>query len=155
MVERWNPQTPRDALVFDAMRAVPAFTDAMDRMHGGIRGQMGMNATDLAALRMIIVREQRGKVVSPHEIAEHLSISTASTTKLLDRLTASGHVERQPHPHDRRARIVALTEGARTDFYRHFGERLARMRTAMEDFSDDELRTVVRFFADVEAALEG
>lgn len=155
MAERWIRQTPRDDLVYDAMRAVPAFADAMDRMHGGIRGQMGMNATDLAALRMIVVREQRGEWVSPHEIAEQLSISTASTTKLLDRLTASGHVERQPHPHDRRARIVVLTEGARTDFYRHFGERMVRMRAALDAFSDDELRAVVRFFADVEAALDG
>lgn len=154
MSERWMPQTPHDALVLAAMQAVRAFTDAMDRMHGGIRGEMSMNATDLTALRMMIVREQRQEWVSPHEIAAQLSISTASTTKLLDRLTASGHVERRPHPHDRRARIVVLTDGARADFYRHFGERMSRMRGAMDAYSDDELRTIVRFLADIEAALD-
>ena len=80
------------------LQAVRALSDAMDRMHGGMKGDMEMNATDLAALRMLIVREERGETVSPHQVADHLRISTASTTKLLDRLPASGHVERRPHP---------------------------------------------------------
>jgi DNA-binding MarR family transcriptional regulator len=137
----------------DAMKSVRAFSDAMDRMHGDLRGDMDMNASDLAALRMLIVREQRGQWVSPRDIAEHLSISTASTTKLLDRLTDSGHLERRAHPHDRRARVVVLSETARTDFYRHFGERMRRMRAAMTDYTDEELRTIVRFLAGMEHAL--
>ncbi len=153
MNQRWIPQTERDELVMQAMTAVRAFSDAMDRMHGGLRGDMDMNASDLAALRMLIVREQRGEWVSPHDIAEHLAISTASTTKLLDRLTASGHLERRPHPRDRRARIVVLSEAARAQFYQHFGERLRRMRAAMESYTDDELRVSARFLADMETAL--
>lgn len=153
--ERWEPRTPRDELVLSAMEAVRAFADAMDRMHSGIRGDMDMNASDLAALRMMIVREQRGEWVSPHEIASHLSISTASTTKLLDRLTASGHLERRPHPHDGRARIIVLTDAARAEFFRHFGARMRSMRAAMADYSDDELRAVVRFLGDMDVALQG
>lgn len=155
MVHRWVPQTPRDELVLAAMVAVRAFSDSMDRMHGGLRADMDMNATDLAALRMLVLREQRGEWVSPHEIAEHLAISTASTTKLLDRLSDRGHVERRPHPNDRRARIVALTDHARADFYHHLGERMQRMRAVMDDFGDDELRAVVRFLGDMETALVG
>lgn len=153
MEQRWVPQSERDELVMDAMRAVRAFSDAMDRMHGGLRDDMDMNASDLAALRMLIVREQRGEWVSPHDIAAHLAISTASTTKLLDRLTRSGHLERRPHPHDRRARIVVLSEGARAEFYAHFGARMRRMRVAMESYSDGELRAIVRFLGDMETAL--
>lgn len=153
MTARWVPKTERDTLVLQASRAVLAFSDAMDRMHGGVRGDMDMNATDLAALRMLIVREQRGDPVSPHDIAEHLAISTASTTKLLDRLTDSGHIERRLHPHDRRARVVVLREAAREDFYRHFGVRMGRMRGAMDAYEDAELRAVIRFFGDMEQAL--
>jgi DNA-binding MarR family transcriptional regulator len=151
--QRWIPGNDREELVMDVMRAVRAFSDAMDRMHGGLRGEMDMNASDLAALRMLIIREQRGEWVSPHDIATHLAISTASTTKLLDRLTASGHLERRSHPHDRRSRIVVLSEGAREDFYRHFGQRMRRMRTAMESYADDELRAIARFLADMEEAM--
>lgn len=153
MNQRWIPKTARDELVLEAMTAVRAFSDAMDRMHSGLRGDMDMNASDLAALRMLIVREQRGEWVSPHDIAEHLAISTASTTKLLDRLTLSGHLERHPHPHDRRARIVVLSQSARTEFYQHFGERMRRMRAAMADYTDEELRVCARFLADMETAL--
>lgn len=155
MTERWVPQTPRDALMMSAMTAVRAFSDAMDRMHGGMRGDMDMNASDLAAMRLLVVREQRDEWVSPHQIAAHLSISTASTTKLLDRLTASGHLERRPHPSDRRARVVVLTDAARAEFYRHFGERMGRMREGMASFTDDELRTIVRFLGEMETALGG
>lgn len=154
MQQPWVPQNDRDELVMDVMKAVRAFSDAMDRMHGGLRGEMDMNASDLAALRMLIIREQRGQWVSPHDIAAHLAISTASTTKLLDRLTASGHLERRSHPHDRRARIVVLSDGARVDFYRHFGERMRRMRGVMESYSDAELRAIARFLADMEGALD-
>ncbi|WP_454167096.1 MarR family winged helix-turn-helix transcriptional regulator [Microbacterium lacticum] len=155
MTERWVPQTPRDALMMSVMTAVRAFSDAMDRMHGGMRGDMDMNASDLAAMRLLVVREQRGEWVSPHQIAAHLSISTASTTKLLDRLTASGHLERRPHPSDRRARVVVLTDAARAEFYRHFGERMGRMREGMASFTDDELRAIVRFLGEMETALGG
>ena len=118
------PRTPRDELVLGAMEAVRAFTDSMDRMYGGVRDDMDMNASDVAALRMLVVRERRGEWVSPHEIASHLSISTASTTKLLDRLSERGHVVRRPHPHDGRSRIVVLTDLARQEFFAHFGHRM-------------------------------
>ena len=41
-----------------------------------------------------------------------LGISTASTTNLLDRLTASGRLTRSPHPRDRRSLVVRATEHA-------------------------------------------
>ncbi|WP_366521947.1 MarR family transcriptional regulator [uncultured Microbacterium sp.] len=125
----------------------------MDQMHGGMRSDMDMNATDVAALRMLIMRERSGHDVQPQDIARHLAISTASTTKLLDRLSASGHVERRPHPCDRRARIVVVTDVARADFYRHFGELLGRMRQGMAAYTDDELRAIVRFLGDMSSAL--
>ena len=96
MSQRWQPQSPRDFAVMDVLKAIRALGAAMDRMHSGMKGDMDMNATDVAALRMLIMREQKGISVSPHDLADHLRITTASTTKMLDRLTASGHVERRP-----------------------------------------------------------
>lgn len=152
MLDGSHDQTPRDRIVLSTLVAMRSFGDAMDRMHTGIRGEMDMNASDLAAVRMLVVREQRGEWVSPHDIAEHLGISSASTTKLLDRLTESGHVQRQPHPHDRRARIVVLTDAARQEFQRHFAKRMERMRAGMASFSDDELRAITAFLARMEEA---
>ncbi|MFB8387115.1 MarR family winged helix-turn-helix transcriptional regulator [Microbacterium sp. NPDC055910] len=138
----------------EVLQAIRAFSDAMDRMHGGMKGDMIMNATDLAALRMLIMREQRGDAVSPHDVARHLRITTASTTKLLDRLTASGHLERRPHPSDRRARIVVLTQESREAFYHHFGERLRAMRGVAEQYSEADLAVISRFLGDIGEAVD-
>ncbi|MDN5821976.1 MAG: MarR family transcriptional regulator, partial [Brachybacterium sp.] len=73
---------------------------------------MDMNTTDLSALRFVIAHEQSDAPVTPLRLAQHLQITGASTSKLLDRLTASGHLERAPHPHDRRSRIVVATAHA-------------------------------------------
>ncbi|WP_371113413.1 MarR family transcriptional regulator [Microbacterium sp. cf332] len=125
----------------------------MDRMHTGLRSDMDMNATDLSALRMLSIREQRGELVKPHDLARHLGISSASTTKLLDRLAKEGFIEREPHPNDRRALVITLTDSSRRDFGRHFAARMSRMRGAMDPFSPDELDTVTRFLAGMSDAM--
>ncbi|HET6302114.1 MarR family winged helix-turn-helix transcriptional regulator [Microbacterium sp.] len=147
-------ESGRERYVMEMLQALRAFSDAMDRMHGGMKGDMDMNATDLAAMRMMIMREQRGETVSPHDVARHLRITTASTTKLLDRLEAAGHIERQPHPRDRRARVVVLTDTSRQEFYRHFGERLRGMRGIADRYTDEELQLVTRFLGDISTVLD-
>ncbi len=137
-----------------ALSAVRALSDALDRMNGSMKSDMEMNATDLAALRMLIVREHRGESVSPHEMARHLRISTASTTKLLDRLSEAGHIERRPHPSDRRARVVALTDHSRSVFYEHLGAHLHDMRGVVERYSDDELALITRFIDELSASID-
>jgi DNA-binding MarR family transcriptional regulator len=154
MSQQWSPGTPHEQAVMEVLLAIRAFSDAMDRMHGGMKGDMAMNATDLATLRMLIMREQRGESVSPHDVARHLRISTASTTKLLDRLSASGHLERHPHPHDRRARVIVLTDESRRTFYRHFGERLKDMRSVADRYTDRELALLTRFLSELGDVLD-
>ncbi|MFD5599379.1 MarR family winged helix-turn-helix transcriptional regulator [Leucobacter sp. NPDC058333] len=144
----------RDAHVLALLRAVRGFGDAHDRMSGGMKHGMGMNASDLAALRLLIIRAEEGSPVSPRDLSAHLRISTASTTKLLDRLTDSGHVRRAPHPSDRRARVIELTDAARQDFFRLFGPQLAAMRQAMAPFSEAELEIAERVFRAMGAAID-
>jgi DNA-binding MarR family transcriptional regulator len=147
-------EATQDAAVWDVLTAVRAFSDAMDRMYSGMKGDMEMNATDLAALRMLIIREQRAQEVSPHDIARHLRISTASTTKLLDRLTDAGHVVRKPHPRDGRARIVALTEKSRQEFRLHFRDSVGAMREVAAQFPPEDLRIVSDFLLRVSSAVD-
>lgn len=139
--------------VMSALQSIRSFSDAMDRMHSEIKGDMDMNATDVAALRLLIIREQREELTSPHDIAEHLRITTASVTKLLDRLSDSGHIQRKRHPHDRRSRVIVLTGLARETFYQHFGGRLNRMREVTERYSSAELAVITRYLDELAAAL--
>ncbi|MCR2801228.1 MULTISPECIES: MarR family winged helix-turn-helix transcriptional regulator [unclassified Microbacterium] len=153
MAEHREP-TDHDRAVRSALEAVRTFSDAVDRMASGMKDEMDMNATDVAALRMLVMREQRGQAVSPHDVSRHLRISTASTTKLLDRLSESGHIERRRHPSDRRALIVALTQRTRDDFHRHFGGRMRALRAVADQFDDDQLAAVVRFLDGISEVLD-
>jgi DNA-binding MarR family transcriptional regulator len=154
MAERWQPTTEHEHAVMRVLTSIRAVSDAMERMHSGIKGEMDMNATDVAALRLLIIREQQARAVSPRDIARHLRISTASTTKLLDRLVDSGHVERRLHLSDRRARVIVLTDSARAAFFRVFGERLRAMRAVAMGFDEGELDVIARFLDQLSGAMD-
>lgn len=98
-----------EAGVRELLEAVRLFRRADQQMRRRASAAMGMNVTDMQALQEVIAAERRGVLVTANLLATNLGISTASTTKLLDRLTASGHLERRPHPHDRRAVVVVAT----------------------------------------------
>ena len=49
----------------------------------------------------------------PHKIAEHLIISRASATSLIDSLEKRGYVRRMPHPSDRRSLLIEITSSGR------------------------------------------
>ena len=130
------------------LQAVRAFSDAMDRMHGGMKGDMDMNATDLAALRMLIVREGRGETVSPHEVAR-----APAHLDGVDDEAAGPAVRVRDTSSDARIRAIAarassiLTDESRSSFFRHFGERLRAMRGVADRYTDDELAVITRFLA--------
>ena len=140
--------------VRSALLALRSLGDALDRMHGEVGDEMAMNLTDLRALRMMVEWERRGSDVSPHDLARHLRISTASTSKMVDRLSAAGHVERKPHPTDRRARVVVLTDHSRATFYRHFGGHLDAMREIAGDYDADQLAIIADFLQRMARALD-
>lgn len=103
------------------------FRHADQEMRRRISEGMSMNETDLRALQVVIAAGGARTPVTPRDLATALGISTASTTKLLDRLTVSGHLERQPHPSDRRSLVVTATDHAHTEVR----ERLTAMHDAM------------------------
>ncbi|WP_034620746.1 MarR family winged helix-turn-helix transcriptional regulator [Cellulomonas sp. URHE0023] len=133
MSEEPVPESPThywyadDRSVVEVLEAVRLFRRADQEMRRRISAGMDMNETDLQALQFVIAAESRGGQAHPREIATYLRISTASTTKLLDRLTASGHLVRTEHPTDRRSVVVSST----THAHHEIRERLERMHAAM------------------------
>ena len=146
--------TDRQESARAALLALRSLGDALDRMHGEVGDEMAMNLTDLRALRMMVEWERRGAAVSPHDLARHLRISTASTSKMVDRLSAAGHVERKPHPTDRRARVLVLTDHSRSTFYQHFGGHLGAMRDIAGDYDDEQLAVIADFLDRMARALD-
>ena len=61
-----------------------------------------VNSTDLSAMEHLMTEGP----LTPSELADRLGVTTAATTLVVDRLVALGHVERHPHPRDRRKVVV-------------------------------------------------
>ncbi|GAB3700823.1 MarR family winged helix-turn-helix transcriptional regulator [Mariniluteicoccus flavus] len=66
----------------------------------------GLNPHQLRALRTVAQLDDP----RPSDVAERLRIAPRSATDVLDHLAAAGLVERLPHPDDRRATLLRLTD---------------------------------------------
>ncbi|GAB2877029.1 MarR family winged helix-turn-helix transcriptional regulator [Nocardioides pacificus] len=134
-----------DAGVRELLVALRDFTRADQEMRRRLSATMRMNVTDVQALRHVIDSERTAGWTTPRELAAYLGISTASTTKLLDRLTASGHLVRAAHPSDRRSVVVTSTPHAREEVRTRLGAMHERMREIAEAVPSQARGAVVAF----------
>lgn len=94
-------------------------TDALDRllalvvilgedMSGALEAQ-GLTTARTHLLWVV----HHGGPSTQRALADALAVSPRNITGLVDGLVASGHVSREPHPVDRRATLVTLTDDGR------------------------------------------
>jgi DNA-binding MarR family transcriptional regulator len=117
------------------------------------RDSLGMGETDLLALRHLLRAQAGGERVGPKDLSRVLGITTASTTSLIDRLVAGGHVRREPHATDRRSLVIVPTVVSDSEVRATLGVMHSRMMAVAEELSVDEARTVVNFLRRMSAAL--
>jgi DNA-binding MarR family transcriptional regulator len=134
-----------DPSVVQILRSVRRFRRADQEMRRRMSAGMDMNETDMQALQLVIETENRGRLLTPRELAAYLGISSASTTKLLDRLTASGHLTRSPHPSDRRSLVLASTAHAHDEIRDRLAQMHARMAEIARSVPADSRTVVVDF----------
>lgn len=142
-----------DPQVADLLEAVRAFRRADTAMRRRTAAEMAMNETDMRALQVVIARELAGRSTSPHHLASALEISTASTTKLLDRLTASGHLVRGEHPTDRRGVVVRATPHAHDEVRDRLTAMHERMARVAHDVPEPAREAVLAFLRGMTAVL--
>ncbi len=109
------------------------------------RSDMKLNETDMKALRFLVASKNQGILVTPGMLAEHLRISTASTTKVLDRLEAAGHIQRSPHPTDRRALAISITQKTHERVRDGVGRLHSHRFDVAASLTSSERETVIRF----------
>ena len=144
-------RTGRGVAVLNALRDYRAAETAMRRR---TRSAMRMGETDLLAIRFLLKAQTAGRAVSPKDLAAHLSISTASTTALIDRLVRSGHVERRPHPTDRRALLIVPTIDSDDEVRANLGDLHRRMIEVAESLTPDEGVVVFGFLDRMRSAVD-
>jgi MarR family transcriptional regulator for hemolysin len=91
----------------DVARSMRTYIDQCAREHGMTRAQWG-----------VLARLERQEGMTQAEMAETLEIQPISLVRLIDRLCQHGLVERRPHPRDRRANRLYLTDKGHTTLVR-------------------------------------
>ena len=99
-----SPAVRREILfqITDVARAMRTYVDQRAREHGMTRAQWG-----------VLLRLERQEGMMQAEMAEALEIQPISVARLIDRLCSQELVERRPHPSDRRANCLYLTDKGR------------------------------------------
>lgn len=103
----------------------------------------GPSETDRSAMRYILEQTDAGADVVPRDLARHLSITSPSTTALVDRLVSGGLITSRPNPHDRRSKI--LTPVDRNDDADEIDPLTARIRQLTETLTADDAALVTGF----------
>lgn len=140
--------------IVELMAALHAWHAAAARMSAASRRYMNLNQNDMRAVRFMIAAENAGEVATARALADHLGISTAATTKMLDRLERGGHVIRRPHPVDRRAIALTVTPSTRQAAREGVGRLHALRFDVAARMSADERRIVTGFLHELAATEE-
>lgn len=139
--------------VVSVLLAIKAWRESEERISLESRSYMRLNETDMKALRFIIAAKNSGVLVTAGMLADHLQISTASVTKMLDRLEKAKHITRRRHPSDRRAVVIAVTPSTHADAKATIGRRHARRFDVAAELTPEEREVVIRFLSSL-ASLE-
>lgn len=131
------------------MEALAGLREAEQTLSQASRRYMRLNETDMRALHYLIVCANRNLVAMPGGIAHHLGVSTAATTKLLDRLEQGGHITRAPHPTDRRALQINITAQTRHAAMETVGRQQAKRFYSAARLAPAEREVVIRFLMDM------
>jgi DNA-binding MarR family transcriptional regulator len=150
--ERYAELLPDD---FPAATPIPLLVRRIfqleQRFERRLASALEVNATDLSAMEHLM---ERGPM-TPSELATRLEMSTAATTHVIDRLVAVGHVERRPHPVDRR-KITVMPAPASV---RRALEELSPMITGVGEvaasYSPEERRVIESFLSRIAALYSG
>jgi DNA-binding MarR family transcriptional regulator len=109
----------------------------------------GLHDTDVRALIHLLDAGRAGIPATAGWLGAQLGLTSASTTSLIDRLEAAGHVRRVRTARDRRKVEVQVTDEAVALGWAFFGPLLSGMVAAMRPFGPDDLETVERFLGAV------
>ncbi len=87
------------------------------------------------------------------ELSRRLMVSNGNITGLVERLVESGHVQRLPHPVDRRVAFVRLTELGRAEFAGMARAHAEWIAALFADLAPEEIAVLLRLLARMKQSL--
>lgn len=132
-----------------ALRAVVRASSEVDR---ALARRLELRPLDYAAVNHAMTSPGR---LGPAELSERLGISTGSSSELVDRLEAAGHLRRDRHPTDRRRVTLTPTEDAVGRILQMLRPLFDDLDALARDFGPDEQDAIRRFLRGAEQRLHG
>lgn len=103
----------------------------------------GPGDTERIAMRFILEQADAERPVTPRDLADHLGVTSASVTALLDRLRQGQMIEVRPHASDGRKKLVMPVD--RTDDPDLIDPLTAGIRELAADLSPSEAELLAGF----------
>ncbi|MFC0674382.1 MarR family winged helix-turn-helix transcriptional regulator [Brachybacterium hainanense] len=135
------------------MQALVGLRRVEEELSRASQAYMRLNSTDMRALHFLIISAHRDELATAGSLGAHLGLSSGATTKMLDRLEAAGHIERRPHPRDRRSSVLSVRPGTRDAAMSTMGRQQAGRFRAAARLTSQERDIVTRFLTDMSREL--
>ena len=103
--------------------------------------QLGAHQVEIMALEHLVMLGG----LTPGELGHRLGLTSGGVTALVGRLMEAGYVTREPHPTDRRMRILSVTPAGSAHLEEHLEPLLAPAKRAVSWLSDADATIVARF----------
>ncbi|GAA2370691.1 MarR family winged helix-turn-helix transcriptional regulator [Nonomuraea africana] len=126
----------------DVCKLVHQFVQRLDVHVRRVAEELGLTATQVVALREL------SEPITARELATRMSCEASNATFVLDRLEQQDLIQRRPHPTDRRAKQIVLTQAGqrlRVEVLQHLdtGSPLTPLTADQQESLRDLLRTLV------------
>lgn len=142
--------SPDDGLYEAVLAATRDVGVQAERVSRRFATRSRIGSTDATALLHVIEHERAGHPLTAGALAEAVGVTTGAATGIIDRLCASGHVERVPDDTDRRRLHLRQAATSREAVDSFFGSLARRSRAMMERYPPQELEVVLRFLRDLD-----
>ncbi|GAA1660677.1 transcriptional regulator [Citricoccus zhacaiensis] len=140
--------------LFQLIQALRRYAEVADRTIDAAGHRSGLHRTDLRALTILMQRQAAGLNTSPTDLGRMLSLTSASTTALVDRLVANGHAQRTPSTTDRRRVSISHTDTAALDGRKIFMPMARSMADRLSEFTPEQMETAIEVLAAATEALD-
>ncbi|MBB6351699.1 MarR family winged helix-turn-helix transcriptional regulator [Nonomuraea muscovyensis] len=137
-----TPDQDRPALLDEIIgAAIPGWAITVVQLNNVVATRLGVTDTDVQCLHAL----GRHGPATPGVLAKRVNLTTGSASRMIDRLVAAGCVRRVPDPDDRRRVLIEPTQEGLDRVGAAYAGLIDRTRDDLEDFTDEELRGVLRF----------
>ncbi|HTZ56081.1 MAG TPA: MarR family transcriptional regulator [Candidatus Acidoferrum sp.] len=145
-----HPDVDREAIatVGRVIRLHPAW----DRFRTPILASLGVT-TEVSDLIITLYRAGRPHELNPSALAAGATVTSGAMTYRIDAAERLGLVERVADPKDRRGTIVRLTKKGKQTAQRDFELHVERMREVLDDFTAEEVATLLPLLGRLLAAI--